>query len=213
MVQRLVALNAINGEVLDPGTGPGHNAIHCASQGYPVTGIDVSPTAIERARRNAEAAGVPVNFQVGDAIQLTGFADRFDTVIDCAFYNTFSTDPQLGSHYVGALHRATRPGARLYLFAFGAPGANINGFAMPRSITGNELRRLLSAGGWDITYLGTTTYQINASVSMFEATAARNPGIEEQAHQAAERFRIIEPWLAGNRAHAPFWEVHATRID
>ena len=53
VVQRLVALGAIKGEVLDPGTGPGHHAIHYASKGLSATGIDASPTAIERAKQNA----------------------------------------------------------------------------------------------------------------------------------------------------------------
>ena len=43
-VQQLVAYGAIRGEVLDPGTGPGHHAIHFASQGYSATGIDGSCT-------------------------------------------------------------------------------------------------------------------------------------------------------------------------
>ncbi|WP_321182591.1 class I SAM-dependent methyltransferase [Mycobacterium innocens] len=71
--------------MLDPGTGPGYHAIHCASQGFSVTGIDGSPSAIERARRNAERAGVTVDFQVADATRLDGFEGRFDTVVDSAF--------------------------------------------------------------------------------------------------------------------------------
>ena len=63
VVQQLVALGAIKGEVLDPGTGPGHHAIYYASQGFSATGIDGSVTAIERARENAQQAGVSVDFQ------------------------------------------------------------------------------------------------------------------------------------------------------
>jgi hypothetical protein len=33
VVQQLVALGAVKGEVLDPGTGPGHHAIYYASKG------------------------------------------------------------------------------------------------------------------------------------------------------------------------------------
>lgn len=33
VVQQLVALGAIRGEVLDPGTGPGHHAIYYAAKG------------------------------------------------------------------------------------------------------------------------------------------------------------------------------------
>lgn len=201
VVRRLVGLGAITGEVLDPGTGPGHNAIHIASNGYSVTGIDISPAAIERARRNAQIAGVSVNFELGDVVHLAGIEDRFDTVVDCACYHTFSPDPGLGDTYFRALHRATRPAARLFLFTFGPPGVNINGFAMPRSITEEELRRPLVAHGWDVTYLGPTTYQINASSAMF----ADDP-------ETLERFGHIEGWLDGNNTHAPFWEVHATRV-
>ena len=57
VVKQLVALGAIKGEVLDPGTGPGHHAIYFASKGYSATGIDTSPTAIERAKENARLEG------------------------------------------------------------------------------------------------------------------------------------------------------------
>jgi hypothetical protein len=33
-----------------------------------------------------------------------------------------------------------------------------------------------------------------------------------QARAPLERFRAMEPWLKGGRVHAPFWEVHATRV-
>src|SRR5271168_4007832 len=92
VVQQLVAYGAVRGEVLDPGTGPGHHAIYYASKGYSATGIDGSPTAIELAKRNAERAGLQVNFQVADATKLDGFESRFDTVVDSAFYHVFTDD-------------------------------------------------------------------------------------------------------------------------
>ncbi len=54
VVQQLVAYGALRGDVLDPGTGPGHHAIHYASKGYAATGIDSSPAAINRAKHNAQ---------------------------------------------------------------------------------------------------------------------------------------------------------------
>ena len=95
VVQQLVALGAVKGEVLDPGTGPGHHAIYYAAKGYSATGIDGSAGALERARENARKAGVSVNFELADATKLDGLDNRFDTVVDCAFYHTFSTDPEL----------------------------------------------------------------------------------------------------------------------
>ncbi|SGJ50793.1 class I SAM-dependent methyltransferase [Mycobacterium tuberculosis] len=211
VVQQLVALGAIRGEVLDPGTGPGHHAIYYAAKGYAATGIDGSAAAIERARDNARKAGVSVNFQVGDATTLDGLDGRFDTVVDCAFYHTFSTAPELQRCYVRALRRASKPGARLYMFEFGEH--NVNGFSMPRSLSEDDFRQVLPVGGWEITYLGTTTYQVNLSVEALELMAARNPDMADQVRCVLERFRAIKPWLVGGRVHAPFWEVHATRVD
>jgi SAM-dependent methyltransferase len=211
VVQQLVALGAIKGEVLDPGTGPGHHAIYYASKGYPATGIDASPTGLERARENARKAGVSVNFQLADATKLDGLENRFDTVVDCAFYHTLSDDRELQKSYAKALHRATKPGARLYMFEFGQH--NVNGFRMPRSLSEEDFRQVLPDAGWEITYLGPTTYQVNMSMQTFEMMLARNPDMADQIKPLQDRFRIIEPWLEGGRAHAPFWEVHATRLD
>jgi SAM-dependent methyltransferase len=211
VVQRLVALGAIKGEVLDPGTGPGHHAIYYASKGYKATGIDGSAGALERARENARQAGVSVDFQLADATKLEGLDGRFDTVVDCAFYHTFSMEPELQKSYVQALRRATKPGARLYMFEFGEH--NVNGFSMPRSLSEDDFRQVLPLGGWEITYLGTTTYQVNMSLETLEEMAKRNPDMADRVKPMMERFRIMEPWLTNGRLHAPFWEVHATRAD
>jgi SAM-dependent methyltransferase len=211
VVQQLVALGAVKGEVLDPGTGPGHHAIHFASKGLSATGIDASPTAIERAKQNAQKAGVSVDFQVADATKLDGLEDRFDTVVDSAFFHVFTGEPELQKSYVRALHRATKPGARLFMFEFGEH--NINGFRMPNYLTADVFREVLPAGGWQITYLGPTTYQGNISVEVFEQMTARRPDMADEMKPLLERLRVIEPWLTNGRAHMPFWELHATRVD
>lgn len=211
VVQQLVALGAVRGEVLDPGTGPGHHAIHYASKGLSATGIDASPAAIERARQNAQKAGVTVDFQVADATKLEGLDGKFDTVVDTAFYHVFTDEPELQNSYARALHRATKPGARLYMYEFG--DHTVNGFKMPRSMTADDFRGVLPDAGWEITYLGTTTYQGNVSVEVFEMMAARNPDMADQMTPLLERLRVIEPWLVDGRVHMPFWEVHATRVD
>lgn len=207
-VRRLVALGAIKGAVLDPGTGPGHHAIHFAEHGLAATGIDVSETAIERARANAAAAGVSVDFHVGDAKTLDGFTDCFDTVVDTAFYNTFGGRAQ--HDYLRALHRATRSGARLYMVE--AADYNINGFFMPPAMTVDELRSGLPAGGWRIDYLGPTSYLVNVSAAGFAAQVEQNPDASPRIRAIAQRLAVIEPLLDGHLVHAPFWEIHATRM-
>jgi hypothetical protein len=51
------------------------------------------------------------------------------------------------------------------------------------------------------------------SLQAFETMLARNPDKAEEIKLAALRFKLIEPSLPNGRAHAPVWEMHATRID
>jgi SAM-dependent methyltransferase len=213
VVQQLVAYGGVRGEVLDPGTGPGHHAIYYASKGYSTTGIDASPAAIERAKRNAEIAGVSVNFQVADATKLEGLEDRFDTVVDSAFYHVFLDDEQTQTQYAQALHRATKPGARLFMFEVGRH--NVNGI-QPEGLPAENFDRVLSAGGWRIDYLGTTTYQATFGPETFTHLTAQmsgDPGWAERMKPMQEQLQIIAPLLKNNRVHLPVWAVTATRLD
>ncbi len=65
----LVALVADTapGRALDLGTGRGRHAIWLAEQGWRVVAVDFSPVGIEQARMQAAAAGVDVDWVVGDA--------------------------------------------------------------------------------------------------------------------------------------------------
>lgn len=47
------------GRALDLGCGEGGDSIWLAQQGWQVTGVDISPTALRRARAAARSAGVP----------------------------------------------------------------------------------------------------------------------------------------------------------
>ena len=173
VVQQLVALGAIKGEVLDPGTGPGHHAIYYASQGlFGDRNRRLGSRGYERARENARKAGVSVNFQLADATKLDGLDNRFDTVVDCAFYHTFSTEPELQRSYAQALHRATKPGARLYMFEFGI--GNVNGFKMLRSLSEDDFRTVFPDAGWEITYLGRPPTR-STSARRFDRMRQRNP--------------------------------------
>ena len=210
-VRELVALGAIKGEVLDPGTGPGHNAIYFASEGFPTTGIDDSPSAIEMARENARQAGVEVNFEVADATTLTGFENRFDTIVDSAFYHIFGFDEAVQVRYAEALHRASRPGARWYMFAFGQH--NINGMSVPVAFGPENFDRVLPKAGWKITHLGPSSYICNLSVKVLDATPHMHPADHPATQALRHRLSILEPLMDGSPVHIPVWAVHATRVD
>jgi len=211
VVQQLVAYGAVRGEVLDPGTGPGHNAIYYAGKGFPATGIDSSPAAIERAKANAERAGVSVNFQVADATKLEGLENRFNTVIDSAFYHVFFEDEETQGRYLQALRRATKPGARLFMFEFGRH--NVNGLVW-EGLPADNFERMLPAAGWRLDYLGTTTYQGHFSPEAFAVMSSEaSPELAERMKVVRERLAVIGPLLENQLVHMPFWAVAATRAD
>jgi SAM-dependent methyltransferase len=213
VVQQLVAYGAVRGDVLDPGTGPGHHAIYYAQKGFSATGVDASVAAIERAQRNAERAGVHVNFQVADATKLDGLEGRFDTVVDSAFYHVFRDDEDLQGQYAQALHRATKPGARLYMFEFGRH--NVNGVQW-EGLAAENFERVLPAAGWHIAYLGPATYQAHMSeqaLAHMLSRAEANPDLAQRMAPLREQLRVIEPLLVDHIVHAPFWAVVANRVD
>jgi SAM-dependent methyltransferase len=63
-----VGSHRIGGRVLEVGCGTGTQAVWLASQGLPVTAVDIAPTAIAKARERAAAAGVEADFRVGDVL-------------------------------------------------------------------------------------------------------------------------------------------------
>src|SRR5699024_5546091 len=82
----------IHGDVLDIGCGLGDNAVYLAQQGFNVTGLDISPTALITAERRAKDAGVTVAFSVADATTLGGYTDSFDTVVDSGMFHCLDDD-------------------------------------------------------------------------------------------------------------------------
>jgi SAM-dependent methyltransferase len=67
--------------VADLGCGTGTLSILLAKRGYPVTAVDVSPNMLAAAREKARAAGVVVDFQLGDAAQPELARRRFGVVL------------------------------------------------------------------------------------------------------------------------------------
>ena len=107
-------VSAAGARVLEVGCGPGHLSIRLAEQGLDVTGLDLDPSMIERARANAieaDATNRPT-FVVGDAAALPFPDATFDVAV-----STFSvhhwTEPATGLAEIG---RVLRPGGRALIW-------------------------------------------------------------------------------------------------
>jgi ubiquinone/menaquinone biosynthesis C-methylase UbiE len=88
---RLKAFLPDGGDLLEVAPGPGFLAIEMARDPtIRVTGLDISRTFVELARKNAAEAGVRADFQLGNAAAMP-FADKsFDLLVCRAAFKNFS---------------------------------------------------------------------------------------------------------------------------
>jgi SAM-dependent methyltransferase len=142
-VVRLAAAGGFTGTVLDAGCGTGENALHLASLGLPVLGVDVAETAVAVAREKAHDRGTGVEFVAADALELARLGRRFETVLDCGLFHTFDGDERPG--YVASLASVTVPGGTLHLLCFRDDGPDTG----PHPVSEDELRTSF-ATGWDV---------------------------------------------------------------
>jgi SAM-dependent methyltransferase len=105
--------------VLEVGCGPGRLSIWLARQhGLDVTGLDLDPAMIERARANADRPGNGhdrrPSFLVGDVASLAFPDGSFDLVVTTLSMHHWA-DPRAGFVEIG---RVLRPGARALVWDF-----------------------------------------------------------------------------------------------
>ncbi len=78
-------------KVLDVGCGTGIESIWFATKGFDVTGIDVSPVAIEMSKANAQKNGAFVDFRVMDFMTEKLTKLKYDLAFDRGFFHGFHT--------------------------------------------------------------------------------------------------------------------------
>jgi SAM-dependent methyltransferase len=144
-IVRLAFKGVFAGAVLDAGCGTGENALHVASLGFPVLGVDVAETAVAMARAKAQDRGIEAEFAAADALHLERLGRRFETVLDCGLFHTFNADERPG--YVTSLASVTEHGGTLYVLCFSDDGPDTG----PHPVTQEDLRRAFNPStGWNV---------------------------------------------------------------
>ena len=152
---RLADEGRLAGRLLDAGCGTGENALLAASRGADVTGVDLAPTAIARARAKASERGLSARFEVADALDLGRLGLTVDTVIDSGVFHVFGDDDR--ARYVASLAAVLRPGGVCYLMCFSDRQPGTWG---PRRVRADELRAAFN-DGWAVESITAATFDIN----------------------------------------------------
>jgi hypothetical protein len=159
-VVRLAGKGAFAGAVLDAGCGTGENALHVASLGLEVLGVDVARTAVSMAQAKAAAQGLTAAFATADALHLDRLGRTFDTVLDCALFHTFDRDER--RDYVASLAGVTARGGRLYVLCFSDAGHPDS--LGPHPVSEDELRAPFAAAGvWTVSAVSAESLQTRFS--------------------------------------------------
>jgi ubiquinone/menaquinone biosynthesis C-methylase UbiE len=107
MAKQLVEKIPTNGKVLEIAPGPGYFCIELAKLGnYQITGLDISKSFVEIARKNAAKAGLKIDFREGNASAMP-FEDKiFDFTFCQAAFKNFSEPVKA----IAEMYRVLRPG-------------------------------------------------------------------------------------------------------
>lgn len=169
-VVRLASEGAFAGSVLDAGCGTGENALHIASLGLFVLGVDVAETALAMAREKARERKIEAEFAACDAFRLERLERRFETVLDCGLFHTFDVGER--QRYVASLASVTEQAGTLYLLCFSDEGPDTG----PHPISKQELSAAFNAhSGWNIVAIERDRLQtrFNESVPAWRAKIER----------------------------------------
>jgi cyclopropane fatty-acyl-phospholipid synthase-like methyltransferase len=164
--QALADAGSIVGKVLDVGCGTGEHALMAAALGLDVVGIDLSPTAIEQARAKARTRGLPVRFEVADAVDLTSLGERFDTALDCGLFHVLGDAARV--RFAASLREVMAPGGRYHMLCF---SDQVPGTFGPRRISREEIRATFTSD-WTVESISPATLaRLEVTVPLSEVMA------------------------------------------
>lgn len=113
-VAQLASHNGKTKNAIDLGCGTGTHSIYLAQQGFAVTGVEISPTAISQAQKKASQAGVKPEFIIHDVTRLDFLLGPFDIALDVGCFHGLNALGQ--RRYSLELTRLMEPGSTLLIW-------------------------------------------------------------------------------------------------
>lgn len=107
---------AAGARALSIADGEGRNSVWLAEHGLGVDAVEISPRAVEKARKLAAERGVSVRFEVADVRAWEWPTERYDLVV--AIFIQFAS-PAERARLFADFRRALRPGGLLILEGYG----------------------------------------------------------------------------------------------
>jgi SAM-dependent methyltransferase len=153
------------GRAIDVGCGEGADAIWLARRGWTVTGADLSPVGLQRAARNAEAAGVEIAGRITWR-QLDLFADQCTPLggHDLVSSQYLHLPPEVRRQSIERLVDAVAVGGDLVVAAHHPSDLEIPGLRpnLPELFcTAEELAAFLDPEAWEIVTAGAPQRTVN----------------------------------------------------
>ncbi len=111
----LKTYNIKSGNALDLGTGPGTQACRLAEMGFNVTGSDISPTAIARAKKYTSEQGLSVEFIIDDILD-SNLKGPFEFILDRGCFHVLP--PEKRADYVLQIQKLLNKKGYLLLKTF-----------------------------------------------------------------------------------------------
>ncbi|HEX21510.1 MAG TPA: class I SAM-dependent methyltransferase, partial [Actinobacteria bacterium] len=159
LVATLAKMKLTGGNFLDLGAGPGTQAIALARRGFKVTAVDISPTAVEKAKQRAGREGVSVDFRQDDIIK-TKLNSGYDYIFDRGCFHVLA--PENRADYVMAIRKLLRKGGFLFLKTF---SYKQEGKEDPYRFHPSDIRK----------FFGPWLKVVSIKESYFESTLESNP--------------------------------------
>ena len=221
--------------VLDVGCGTGVASITAARAGAKVTGLDLTPELLQRARENARISEVQVDFHEGDAENLPFDDSSFDVVLS-QFGHMFAPRPEVA---VAEMLRVLKPGGTIAFstwppeFYVGRSMALMGKYLPPlpglvspalwgdakvvRERLGDRVREIaFRSARMDVPVLSPQLHRMNTErtvgplIKLIEALSASDPAKLEQLRKEAEA--LAAEYIEDNLLRQDYLLTTATKL-